>query len=946
MPTVSGLTIALLGAPLVEIDGARLGVDTRKAIAVLAYLAVTGQTQSRDALATLLWPEYDQTRARSALRRTLSTLKRALGGRWLEVDRANAGFDPAGAFVDVTEFRTRLGEAGHGRPEMRIEPLTEAVKLYRGDFLEGFTLRDSPPFDDWQFFQSEGFRRELAGALERLVEGHVVLGEFAPAIEHARRRLAIDPLHEPAHRQLMQLFAWGGERAAALRQYRECAGILDRELGVEPVDETTHLYRAIMEDRLPAPEAAPAPAAKPAVGVAAPSVLPLVGRSAEWQALLDVYRAAGDGRIAVIEGEAGIGKTRLAEEFLTHARAAGAATIAARCYEEESDLAYGPVVEWLRATATRPGVEDAPDLALSEASRLLPELTALRPGVPPPAPLAGPGAQSRLQGGIVETLTAAAAGEAPGVLFLDDLHWADEATLDFLAYLARRLRGRPLMMVWTWRSEDVGAGHRLRRLAGDARRDGSGTVIAIGRLTGPEVAELIASATGSPSGELAERLYEETEGNPFFLSEYLASLPKEEEAAWPLPRGVRDLLRGRLASLGEVTRQVLAAGAAIGRSFDLDVLREASGRSEEETVAALEELVARGFVHEVAPTGHDFSHEKMRELVYEETGLARRRLLHRRVAEALLRHSRGLRDEASLSAGIAHHFRLAGREGEAAEHFRRAGERARALHANAEALEHLRAALALGHPDAAAVHEAIGDVLTLRGEYGAALASYETAAAMSDPKEAAGIEHKLGNLHHRRGDWDLAESHFRAALDALLEARDDARLARVYADQSLTAHHRGDAGRASHLAEQALGLGESAGDTRALAQAHNILGILAGSGGDVGSARQHLESSLAAAEAARDPGARAAALNNLALAWGSAREFDRAIETAREALALCAVQGDRHREAALHNNLADLLHAAGRHDEAMDHLKQAVAIFAEIGEPGVMEPQIWKLVEW
>jgi tetratricopeptide (TPR) repeat protein len=347
---------------------------------------------------------------------------------------------------------------------------------------------------------------------------------------------------------------------------------------------------------------------------------------------------------------------------------------------------------------------------------------------------------------------------------------------------------------------------------------------------------------------------------------------------------------------------------------------------------------------------YDFCHEKLRSLVYEETSLARRRLLHRRVADVLVEHMRGQRETGILPGQIAHHFQMAGNEVAAAEYFKQAGERARLLYANTEALAHLRLALALGHPDIARLHEAIGDLHTFLGEYSLAIKSYETAAALcnaDDTNAIAIIEHKLGEVYTRRGEWELAESHLEAALHASGETGPAGERARVYADWSLTAYHRGQTATALDLANQALALAEIADDTRGLAQAHNILGILASSKGDTQNALHHLQQSLTLAERMNDPATRVAALNNLALAYGANSEIDQAVALEETALALCAALGDRHREAALHNNLADLLHAAGQAEKAMSHLKQAVSIYAEIGvEAGTVQPEIWKLVEW
>lgn len=266
------LSLSVLGLPRLERTGRVVEVERHKALALLAYLAVTGTSHRRDGLAVLLWPELDQTRARAALRRTLSSLNVALAGDWLETDRETIGLPPSSAFwLDVTQFHALLSQPGkHGHPETEVcleclPPLAEAVTLYRGDFLAGFTLRDTPAFDDWQFFQTETLRREFASALQRLARGHSARSEYEPAIGYARRWLALDPLHEPAHGQLMQLYAWAGQRVAALRQYAECVRLLERELGVSPQAATTELYNAIKDNKLPPTPEHPALASVPFV---------------------------------------------------------------------------------------------------------------------------------------------------------------------------------------------------------------------------------------------------------------------------------------------------------------------------------------------------------------------------------------------------------------------------------------------------------------------------------------------------------------------------------------------------------------------------------------------------------------------------------------------------------------------------------------------------------
>lgn len=885
MRPVVPVSVMLLGPPRVEREGLPVAFDTRKAVALLAYLALGGRPRSRDVLAELLWPDRDVDHARGALRRTLSAVRSAVGPDALETTRDQVALGAVD--VDVARFRS-LAAGGE---------LEAAAAVFRGDFLEGFGLRDSPAFEDWQRGEADALRRELAAVLGRLVE-------TSGSLAYARRWLELDPLHEPAHRALIRIYAASGDRAAALAQYRDCVRVLTRELGVPPLEETTRLYEAISEGTSEAPRPEP----RGPTASSAARVVPLVGREADRAALIELHRGVGpDGGVALIEGEAGIGKTRLAEELVAAAR--GAAVLAGRAHQEESALAFGPMVEALRGRLREDGgwVAALPERTLAEAARLLPELG------PAPPPLDAPAAQARFYEGVWDALVAAAPG---GVLLLDDAHWADEATLGLLGYGLRRLAGRPLLVVLTWRTPYE---HPLRRVIAEAERAGHGIVRRLARLAADDVAALVQAEP-----ELARRLYEETEGLPFLIVEYLRALDAEGELA--LPASARGVLRARLDPVSETGRQVLAAAAVIGRSFGVDTVRAVSGRGDEETVAALEELGAHGLIREHADD-YDFGHEQLRTLVYEETSLARRRLLHGRAADALT----------GPAAAVARHLRLAGRDEAAAREYVLAAEHARALFANAEALEHLRAAVALGHPDTAELHTAIGDLHTLRGEYRAALASYETAAAVADDSLAA-IEHRLGQVHHRRGEWGLAEAHLSAALAA---ETDGAARARICADLALTVHDGGDAERAAQLADEARERAERAGDPRALGQAHNLLGVLAS--GD--EAVAHLERSLALAEELADHGARAAALNNLAHVQRTRGALDTALDLTHAALELCIAQGDRHREAALRNNLADLLHDAGRHDEAMDELKRAVAIFAEVGE-GEPQPGVWKLARW
>ncbi len=228
MAAGAGLVVAVLGAPRIERDGALVAFDTRKATALLSYLAVTARPQRRETLAALLWPEADDARARSALRRTLSVVRKELGDLGPTITRDEVELvDRDGVTIDVRAFLTAAESAD-------VEEVASAATLWRGDLLAGFTLRDSPAFDDWQAREAERLRRVMASVCARLVDARATAGELADAVLHAERWLDLDPLHEPAHRTLMHLHAQRGDRSAAVHQYRRCVRIVDEELGVAP----------------------------------------------------------------------------------------------------------------------------------------------------------------------------------------------------------------------------------------------------------------------------------------------------------------------------------------------------------------------------------------------------------------------------------------------------------------------------------------------------------------------------------------------------------------------------------------------------------------------------------------------------------------------------------------------------------------------------------------
>lgn len=313
---MSQLALYLFGAPRLERGGITVHFDRRKALALLAYLALNRRAQRRETLAALFWPELDQAHAHAALRRTLVAIKQGAGSDCLAVDRQVVTLgDDIELWVDVARFHELLdAQQRHQHPHDRLcslclEMLSEAAALYTGAFMAGFTLPDSPDFDEWQREVGESLRGELSGALERLVQGYAARGDIEEAIGHAQRWLALDPLCEEAYRHMMRLYARCGRRTAAIACYQTCQDVMAKELGLAPILETVQLYRDICENRVwPSPPSPEMPSCQLSA-----QATPFIGRRAELAAVVERL-ACADCRLLTLVGPGGIGKTRLALE--------------------------------------------------------------------------------------------------------------------------------------------------------------------------------------------------------------------------------------------------------------------------------------------------------------------------------------------------------------------------------------------------------------------------------------------------------------------------------------------------------------------------------------------------------------------------------------------------------------------------------------------------------
>lgn len=904
------LNIRLLGVPTVEVDGLPLVVDTKKAVGLLAYLADDAGTASRDRLADLFWPDSDPVRARASLRRTLAALKRGLGERWIEADRDQIAFvGDDQVVVDVALIARGLAEAGHNHDpsdvcELCIPLLRNLVELVRGPFLDGFSLGGSATFDDWVTQRSLVHHQQISLLLERLAIAEAGIGDYEAAIQTTIQHLSFDPIHEPAHRSLMRLSAWAGDRPAAIEAYRHCVRVLETELGVKPLEETTELYEAILDNDLPR---APAPrrserAAQAAVsGRQTRKVREAVGRADEWSRLLAAVDA---GSVVVVSGGQGLGKTMLLDDLANHLRRSGETALIARARLDEGGAAYR-VVQQLLEQALAAGTAEPPGWVQSQLARLLPDLGG-------DASIAFDSSDGRR---FVDACVRVLAG-SDAVILVDDADVCDQASAGVLA----RVVGESRSSVVVAHSLPGGPPpHPLLEILD--RTSGRPLVrIELPPLSVSEVAELAANSQTDPT--LLQRV---TGGVPLFVQAYLDS---KLEPGSEIPDHIQALLSNRLDALPRLARQVLSVLAVIARPCDFVLLREVSGRGEEELLDVVDDLASQRLLREVDGEGMELVHELLRSVVLRSTTGVRQKILHGRAALALSN-----RADAEMAADeIAVHFEEADDSAHAADWYSRSAGRALAMHALVEAGAGYKSALQMGHPDPGRIHMALGEIAMLEGHFSDAILDLDTAASLAHGSRLGEIEHRLAVIHHRLGNLDIAHHYFESALV------NHEKPASLLADWSLLQLRVGDGPRAKELADAALA---SASDAAQRSRALTVLGLVAV---DPVEAEAHLQAALESAGS--DAFLRMAALNGLSLVRSAKGEIEGALEPARQALVLAREIGDRHRQAALHDRLADIHHMAGRPVESDAASTEAAGLFASINGVERWEPEIWLFDRW
>ena len=764
------LSIHLLGTPRIQRDGEPINIIRRKSRALVYYLAARDKPLTRDHLIAFFWPDLERAAAQQTLRTTLHGLRRELGDA-LVVDEDTLALAPD-TDVDTHLFQSRLSSpiTNLQLPTPNLQLLTSTLDLYRGEFLSGFTLPDTPQFDDWVSVERERYRRLAIRGLAALSRAHEAKGDLAAALDAIDRALASDPLQEDLQRAALRLHYLSGDRAGAIRRYEALRKLLDEEMGVPPMAETRELYDAIIKDEggrrkdeVKQPLLSPVLSSSflPHAKRSPFSALPFVGRATELEAL---RTATADDmhKLLLIEGEPGIGKTRLAEMFIS---SSGALGLAGRARELEKSLPYQPLIEALR---TLPGHPDwpawqaeirahLPAVWMAETARLLPELVPPAAEAYPPSPAD----ETRLWEGVYQFLVALSR-QRHVILFLDDLHWADASTLALLGYLVhrRQMDAPNVPITFLAAAQPPALRSPLAALVQTLTREGRLHRLSLTRLPPDALTSLAKNLSPGYAHPLATWLAHNSEGNPYILSE-LVRYARESgillddgavnltalSASPTVPRTVYALIQSRLARLSDGARRVLDAAVAVGREFDFEVVARAAALSETSALDALDELRAAGLV---SPLGigaqrYVFDHSLTMEVAYREVGEPRHRLLHRRVAEAIEIVYRSRID--SVAGLLASHFSEGNAPERAAPYALRAARQAAALAASNEAIAFYEQALAGASDDERGpIHAALGGVRMQAGDFARAAESLRAALALAVPgsAEASEIRATLG----------------------------------------------------------------------------------------------------------------------------------------------------------------------------------------------------------
>ena len=953
---MKALEIRLFGGLEIIWDGYPLPhISSVTARSFLSYLITyRSHSHTRDLLAGTFWSEYSETEARRRLSQALWQIRRTFAPHHiLKLDGDAIQFAPdLPTSIDLEELNHHYGSLSAGSPQ-DLEHAEACLEIYRGEFLTGY-------YEEWILIERERLRNLYLETLGHLVNGCKRQSQFERALAHAHLLVGLDPWNEGTHREIMRLYHLLGRNAEAIQQYQIIRQAINYELGVEPSPETSALAAEIVKQgHLTTPPWLPDSShSNQAPLLERPDRLPLVGRKSELSMILDQVDSAakGEGGLSLLVGAPGIGKTRLLRELAQNVEWRGLRTAWGRCYELSGPLAYQPLIEVFRSELQILNESRLEPLWRAELGRLLPELST---GVIP-TPLKPEEEQNRLLEAIVrgfQTLTNA----SPYVIILEDAHWMDPASLAAIRYLLPRLPTMSMLVLISLR------GMELSRSQAEAFTALENTRIPrrleLEPLNLEETGRLVQLSLDldQAPAHFSARLYAETEGNPFFLTETLRNLLEEgllyqdETGAWstqwdesaqgyaemPLPKGVAQSIHRRLDSLSKSAREALDLASVIGRGISFDLWRQAGNLSEGELLAAGKELCDRGLLIQgdtgfISPGAlvddYLFAHDQIRRVTYDSLAPPNLRTNHSRVAEALV----VLFPE--MVESLAYHWTVAGVWDKAALYHQESGDKAAAIYANTEAIDHYTQALQVleripGTPDLPRrfyIRLALEKVYDLQGDRKAQTQEQsilsEMALAMNDDCRRAEVALRQARLAGRISEYPSAISAASRAVDLARQAGELTVQAESRWEWGWALLIQGDFENAKSQFEQAILLARETGNRRLEADNLHGLGTISLATCEYSEAKSYYQQVIEISQQIDIRQRAGRSLSNLGYIATAQGEHDASKAYNQEALRIYQEIGDQRGVSIVFQNLADEFLAEGDFAQAKSYLEEALKV--------------------
>ncbi|MCP4937486.1 MAG: tetratricopeptide repeat protein, partial [bacterium] len=953
----------------------------RKNRALLAYLMMGERPFPRHHLTTLF--TANAADPLHALRVMLSRLRRQLDSDVLVVHGDTVQLNHALFATDTAIFATIADWSAtafqNGEWERPFPELTPILSLYRGDFLADIQLPDAPPeYETWLLVQRSHWRQLYERGALALIQAYIVQQMLATATETAQKLIQHNPLLEEAHYQLIWLYAQTEQTVAALQQYDHCRAILSSELAVEPMPALVALRAEIVSGRQTR--------LRPQAGVMEPSLETVaettvfVERKQEMVKLQAMWTAVQNGQsgVVLVDASAGGGKTCLLQTF--GAQLPTAAFLVGDNAESTRSLAYHPWSQLLAGVLD--GVDECqfqqlPAYWQAELTHLLPSLATKRSSTHPDP------AQHKKEQLFAAVYALMQCASHPLCLFVDDLQWADTASLELLHYVATRAMKEtavPLLLVGAYRSEEAEDNSGLQTLLHDWSRWPDVTRLSLPPLS-TEAIVAIWQALGAPlpSGTAVAKA---TGGNPLFVVELARELAHHTElpAKLPVPSSMAALIQRRLGQLPAHGQQVLETIAILNQPAPFDVLRQICARSEDETLQALELGLQRRLLVITSEQSYqiDFSHDLMAQAVQEQLSPIRRQLLHRRAAITL-------KQREAQAATLAYHWRQAGDVTNEVKWAVAAATEAATLYANDEALHYFQRVLAL--QPTAAIWRQLGDVQKRIGQWDEAETAYQSslqlAQAGDDGYETAVSHLALGKFFVVRGGYETAVSHLNIAASIFDHQNCQLELADVYNNLAIVAYrqsnyqaaldhyhaaaqidellndkkgllvrlgniglvylNQGNLDEAQHCLEQSLQLAQSLDHQEFIANRLGNLGIVASNRGDYDGALHYYERAVAIDEALGNTQAVARHIGNMGYEYYLKRETPQAMTYWLKALGMEQAMGNGRAEARVFGNLGTGYRDAGDFSVAERCLAQALQMDMAAGHRDAVARHIGNL---